>query len=103
MGYFEDAPGAPLFTRITFTNNGGRTVPSLQFSKSGLDWINGDGGPILMEGSSDNNKNKNCYFLGLATWLGQGEIESTGLNQWDAIYGATTSNSPGGSDIFYAE
>ncbi|MBI2844110.1 MAG: hypothetical protein HYX78_11980 [Armatimonadetes bacterium] len=103
--YASQAPGGPLFVRITFvTDATGRKVPSLQFSRSGLRvWFWGDDGPIKLDGSQDNSKNKNCYFLGISTIDGTGELEYLGNNTYRAIYGATTSNSPVAPDIFYSE
>ena len=104
IGYAKQAPGGPLFVRITFVDDGtGRTVPTLQFSRDGLSWFMGDDGPVKLDGSKDNVNNKNCYFLGISTIDGTGEMEYLGDNTYRAIYGATTANSPGGMVIFYSE
>ena len=104
LAYARQAPGGPLFVRITFTGDAsGRHVPSLQFSRDGMAWFSGDEGPVLLDGSKDNDKNRNCYFLGISTIDGTGELEYLGNNTYRAIYGATTSNSPGGGDIWYSE
>ena len=103
IGYLQEAPGGPLFVRITFTNSNGRTVPVLQFSRDGLNWWFGTGGNALLEGSSDNNNNTNCYFLGFSTLNGTGQFEYLGNNQWKGIYAATTSNSPLEPAIYYSE
>ena len=104
LAYARQAPGGPLFVRITFTGDAsGRHVPSLQFSRDGMAWFSGDEGPVLLDGSKDNDKNRNCYFLGISTIDGTGEMEYLGNNTYRAIYGATTSNSPGGGDIWYSE
>jgi hypothetical protein len=103
-GYAKQAPGGPLFVRITFTeDNNGRYVPTLQFSRDGMKWTFGDDGPVKLDGSKDNNSNKNCYFLGISTIDGTGELEYLGNNTFRAIYGATTSNSPGGAEIWHSE
>ena len=99
VGYARDPAGVPLFVRISFTDDGtGRAVPALEFSRDGLNWFNGDDGPIKLEGSADNQLNKNCYFLGISTLDGTGELEHVG-----AMYGAATSNSPVAFDIVYSE
>ncbi|WP_150107218.1 hypothetical protein [Pedosphaera parvula] len=104
IGYLNNCPGGRLFMRITFVDNGaGRTVPSMQISRDGLNWDFGANGPLKMEGSTDNLHNKNCYFLGMSTMSGQGPIYFFGGNHWQVLYGATTANSPGGSDILYSE
>lgn len=97
IGYMKEAPGSPLFTRITFTDDGsGRLVPALQFSDDGLYWELCN----TMQGSGDNNLNKNCYFLGISTLNGQGPIEYLGNNTWRAKYAATTCNSSEAPEIF---
>lgn len=102
--YAKQAPGGPLFVRITFTDDGtGRQVPTLQFSRDGIKWFSGDDGPVKLDGSKDNLNNKNCYFLGMSTIDGTGELEYLGNNTFRAIYGASTSNSPGGDDIWTSE
>ena len=104
IGYAKQAPGGPLFVRITFTADGtSREVPSLQFSRDGKSWFWGDEGPVELDGSKDDLNNKNTYFLGLSTLDGTGELEYLGGNTYRAIYAATTSNSPGGGDIWYSE
>jgi hypothetical protein len=104
IGYLYEAPGGPLFVRITFTDDDtGRTVPSMQFSRNGIHWYWGNEGPAKLAGSTDNNRNKNCYFLGLSTLNGTGQLEYLGNYKWKAFYAASTSNSPGGSDIYYSE
>lgn len=102
--YAKQAPGGPLFVRITFTDDGtGRQVPTLQFSRDGMDWFWGDDGPVKLDGSKDNANNKNCYFLGISTINGTGELEYLGNNTFRAIYGASTANSPGGEEIWTSE
>jgi len=105
IAYAKQAPGGPLFVRITFTDDGtGRQVPSLQFSRDGLSWIWGDDGPVKLDGSKDNSLNKNCYFLGISTINGTGELEYPGDNTFRAIYGASTINSPDNSaNIWFSE
>ncbi|MGO9112038.1 MAG: PEP-CTERM sorting domain-containing protein [Thermoguttaceae bacterium] len=104
IGYCQNAPGGPLLLNITFSDDAtGRAVPSLQFSRNGTDWFWGDGGPVLLAGSTDNNHNENCYFLGISTLDGLGQIQYLGNNTYEAIYGASTANSPVSPDIWYSE
>lgn len=104
IGYCRQAPGGPIFCRISFASDStGRMVPSLEFSRDGLVWTMGSDGPVLLAGSTDNSRNRNCYFLGMSTLYGQGMIQYLGNNTYRAIYGATTCNSPGGDDIWYSE
>lgn len=104
IGYAKQAPGGPLFVRITFSADPtGRQVPSLQFSRNGLNWFWGDEGPVLLDGSKNVSSNKNSYFLGLSTLDGLGEIEYLGNNQYRAIYAASTSNTPIAPEIFFSE
>lgn len=104
LAYAKQAPGGPLFIRITFAHDRtGRAVPTLQFSRDGLNWFWGDGGPVKMAGSTDNDRNKNCYFLGICTINGTGELEHLGNGRYHAYYAASTSNSPVAPDIFFSE
>jgi len=104
LAYAKQAPGGPLFVRITFVaDKTGRKVPSLQFSRDGMEWFVGDDGPVKLDGSKDDADNKNCYFLGLSTIDGTGELEYLGDNTFRAIYGASTSNSPTAPAIFKSE
>lgn len=99
IGYLKEASGGPVFVRITFTDNDAktRTVPALQYSKDGLDWSEVTN---ILQGSSDNKNNKNCYFLGMATIDGRGALEYLGNNTWRALYAATTSDTPVAPEIF---
>ncbi|MHB9035438.1 MAG: hypothetical protein ACYC64_02135 [Armatimonadota bacterium] len=109
VGWISDVNGAPLLLRITFADNGaGRTVPTIMCSRDGLNWYSGNEGAVLLEGSTDNLNNKNCYFLGMGTINGTGELPFYGINSignkvYRVIYGATTSNAPVVMDIFYSE
>lgn len=104
IGYALEAPGGPLFVRITFTEaGGGKTVPTLQFSRDGLSWFYGDDGPALMAGSDDEGRNRNCYFLALSTLDGTGELKRQDGQTYRALYAATTCSSPVAPDIFYSE
>ncbi len=104
VGYAQEAPGGPLFVRITFAGDStGRAVPALQFSRDGRRWTWGRGGPLLLDGSKDNQHNRNCYFLGISTVDGTGRLEYLGGGLWRAIYGATTCNRPVAPEIFWAE
>jgi len=100
IGYLEEAPGGPLFVRITFTEHLGKTVPALQYSEDGLNW---GGITNILEGPANNALNKSTYFLGLSTIEGTGKIEYLGNNTWKAKYAASTSNSPVVPDIYYSE
>jgi hypothetical protein len=103
-GYVREAPGGPLFVRITFAaDDTGRQVPTLQFSRDGLAWFPGDNGPVLLDGSKDEEKNRNCYFLGLSTLDGTGQLERIGEQTCRAIYAASTCNGPGHPDIWFSE
>jgi hypothetical protein len=104
IGYVRDLPGGPLFVRISFTGReDGKTVPSLQFSRDGLNWVWGDAGPTLLAGSEDEGANRNCYFLGLSTLDGTGELEATAPGQYRALYVATTCATSVAPEIFDAE
>lgn len=105
IGYMKNAPGGPLFIRISFINDGtGRMVPTLQFSRDGLAWQWGVESAFELHGSDDPNS-RNCYFLGLSTINGAGELEQSDTQglQYTAIYGASTSNSAVAPDIFYSD
>ncbi len=105
LGYLKQAPGGPLFVRITFTYapKQKRTVPSLQFSRDGLHWNFGAGEPVKLAGSKDNEHNQGCWFLGLSTLDGTGELPYLGHNTWRTLYAATTCSSPVAPDIFHSE
>lgn len=102
IGYADNAPGGRVFVRITFTADPtGRQVPTIELSRDGLSWIQQPGAPQLA-GSTDNDLNPNCYFLGLST-VEHGRLEQIGPRTYRAIYGATTAQAPGGLPIFYSE
>ena len=107
IGYADEAPGGRMFFRITFTDNGRkRTVPTLQLSRDGLNWVTGlaDGlGRPLLAGSLDEKDNRNSYFLGMSTIDGTGRMECLGKGKFRAFYGATTSNGPGQPHIWKSE
>jgi len=106
LAYCKQAPGGPLFVRITFTTDPvvDRHVPSLQFSRDGLQWSHGAPGQVvLLAGSTNEDKNRNCYFLGLSTLDGTGELEYLGDDTYRALYVPTTSNTPVAMEIFLAE
>jgi len=98
MAYANRTSAGRIFVRITFTTNTAlkREVPCLQFSRDGLSWW----GSVMLEGSKDTAKNRNCYFLGISTLDGTGELERIGKNTYRALYGATTCNSPVTMEIF---
>ncbi len=104
VGYARQAPGGPLFVRITFVaDDTGRTLPTLQFSRDGIAWTYGDEGPVLLDGSDDDADNCNCYFLALSTLDGIGELEYLGRNTYRALYAATTCSAPVAPQIFHSE
>lgn len=105
MGYARQAPGGPVFVRITFgADPSGRHVPLLQLSRDGMRWTSSSvEGPLFLAGSTDNANNPNCYFLGLSTLDGTGELEHMGGGRFRAIYGATTAKTPVAPEIFYSE
>lgn len=96
IGYLKEAPGGPVFVRITFDGSD-TTVPALQFSADGLNWsdVSND-----LQGPAKNQSNNSCYFLGLSTLDGKGALQYLGNNTWAAKYAATTCNSPVQPDIF---
>jgi hypothetical protein len=102
IGYADEAPSGRMFFRITFTGNKeGRTVPTLQLSRDGLNWFGGD--KPMLASTMNNKNNKNVYFLGLSTIDGTGKIERLKDGRFHALYGATTCNGPGQPDIWFAE
>lgn len=100
MGYLKEAPGGPIFIRIPSIQSGSRKVPAFQFSRNGLTWYDHH---LDLEGSDDNNLNQNCYFCGISTLSGTGQLEYCGNNQWKGLYAATTCNSSVRPDIFNSE
>jgi len=107
IGYADEAPGGRLFLRITFTSNADRrAVPTFQLSRDGLNWkvaqAVGLARPQLA--SSRNGKdNENMYFLGFSTIDGTGKMHCLGGGRFHALYGASTSNSPGQPAIWHSE
>lgn len=107
VGYADEAPGGRMFFRITFTwSKDGRTVPTFQLSRDGLNWTTAraDGlvRPQLASSRNDKN-NKNVYFLGMSTIDGTGKMEHLGDGKFHVLYGATTANSPGHPGIWFSE
>ncbi len=105
MAYARQAPGGPVFVRITFGEDpSGRQVPMLQLSRDGMRWVASSAqGPLFLDGSKDNADNPNCYFLGISTLDGTGELEYMGSGRFRAVYGATTSKTPVAPEIFRSE
>ena len=99
IGYLKQTDGDPIFVRITFADYDGRLVPALQYSTNGLSW---SGIINYLAGSTDNNNNKNCYFMGFSTINGTGEMIYEGNNTWSFLYAATTSNSPVQPEIWHS-
>jgi hypothetical protein len=65
-------------------------------------YFNDDGGPILLDGSHDKTLYQNCYFLGISTINGTGELEYLGHDTYRAIYGDCTCNSPTVPEIWHS-
>lgn len=105
IGYIRNVGGAPLFLRVTFTNDkSGRSVPSMQLSRDGLEWqMDGADGPALLAGSTDPKEYKNCYFLGMSTIDGTGEIQKISANTYRVLYGGTCAETPVAPEIFKSE
>lgn len=105
IAYANLTPAGRIFARITFVSDAKteRRVPCLQFSHDGLIWSFGNDGRALLEGSHNDDRNTNCYFLGLSTINGTGELQSAGTNRYRFIYGATTCNTPVAPEIFHSE
>ena len=107
IGYADEAPGGRVFVRITFTGTpSGRTVPTFQLSRDGLNWVtaasDGQARPQLAA-STDEKDNKNVYFLGMSTIDGTGRMDSLGGGKFRCLYGASTSNGPGQPGIWRSE
>ncbi|HEX8906806.1 MAG TPA: hypothetical protein VF771_18290 [Longimicrobiaceae bacterium] len=101
IGYAQEAPGGPLFVRISFFVQGdGRMTPCLHFSRDGLAWTDGDAGRVNLEGSDNAADFRNCFFLGMSTRDGTGRLETLGNNQFDLLYGATTGSGPASPEIY---
>lgn len=110
IGYISDFDGCGnrLFLRISFKDyedeKGVRTCPFLQLSHDGINW---EGSEVILACTDISDpiasRNKNAYFLGFATVDGTGEIEKTSDGRYKLMYYATTSNSPGGGEIWHAE
>ncbi|MEM7681262.1 MAG: dockerin type I domain-containing protein [Planctomycetota bacterium] len=106
IGYFHDEAGEVMLVRISFTENDlGRQVPTLEFSRDGLVWTQGDQGAIELPGSQDNNLNQNTYFLGFSTIDGTGQLEEVAPGRFKLLYGASTANgsTAENNDIFHSE
>lgn len=111
IGYISDydGKGNRLFLRITFADyseNGSakktHTVPTLQFSHDGINWVNSD---IRMAGTDMNEINErkrpNIYFLGFSTVNGTGEIAKTPDGKgYEFFYIGCTSTAPVAPAIF---
>jgi hypothetical protein len=105
IAYTNRTRAGRMFLRITFVTDPKtkRKVPCLQFSRDGLNWTFGADGLALLEGSRNDDRNTNCYFLGLSTIDGTGQLQSAGTNRYQAIYGATTCRMPVAPEIFHSE
>jgi hypothetical protein len=84
----------------------------MQCSRDGINWYWGDSGVApLWEGSSDTNQNPNCWFAGISTLNGTGQLPSGGVNTageniYPVSYCATTCIEPLGppaGNIYYSE
>jgi len=85
----------PIYVRTTHVAANGRRVPALQYSLDGLTWQT----MSLLKGSEDMEYNKNCYFVGMSTINGTGQIkyigkDANGNDQWKIYYACTTANDP---------
>lgn len=110
LGYINDydGNGNRLFLRITFTElkdeDGSRMVPTLYWSTDGLRFFSTN---ITLAGAAVTDPitehNHNCYFLGMFTKNGTGEIPKNEDGSVSLLYLATTSNESAGTSIFYAE
>ena len=103
MGVANEAPGGHLYVRISFcTGSNGYWVPSLEFSRDGLNWTYGSNGPVQMDGSDDTFYNYNCYNLGFSLINGV-NFEYLGSNTFRALYFSSTSIDAGLTYIWYSE
>jgi hypothetical protein len=105
VGYIRDAGGAPLYTRITgLEHPDGRWVPSLQFSRDGLNWqlgMLGSGAPLLLPGSeTEDPRFQLLFFFGMSTLDGTGEWEEVSPGVYRVVFSATAGNT---SSIFDSE
>jgi len=105
-GIAAEAPGGPLFVRIslspdpndpTFAN---RWSPSLEFSRDGQTFTIGDG-PAHMAGITDMVYNKNLWCFGMSQIDGI-KLEYQGNNTWHAFWAASSSNDSW-TYVFYSE
>jgi len=128
MGVCNEAPGGHLYARISFTNRTDdswydsahsryvyRWVPSMEFSRDGINWTYGSNGPVLMDGlqfdeSLDSvtypyNRNKQSFNMGFSLINGI-NFEYLGSNTFRAIYfgseGSPDPYDPNGG-VFYSE
>lgn len=102
-GWLKLDDGKTVFIHITLLDQGGRTVPAIQFSEDGLKW---SGNSMILAGSDNTNSPantyKNVYFAGFSTLNGTGEIERLEDGRYRFIYGGCTSATPVAPDIFYS-
>lgn len=111
IGYINDydGKGNRLFVRISFAeySEGGsakktHTVPTLQFSHDGINWVNSD---LRMAGTDmtelHERKRPNIYFLGFSTINGTGEIAKAADGKgYEFFYVGCTSTAPVSPAIF---
>jgi hypothetical protein len=95
IAYCAEAPGGPLLTRITWIADAtGRQVPTLMFSRNETAWTYGDGAPIHLAGSTDNQNNSSNWFMAMSTLDGTGQVEYLGDNTYRLFYVTTTCKIP---------
>ena len=110
MDYTTDENGDRIFLRITFFDSeekDGKTYarPTLFLSRDGLHFTSSPDCVLAGVDVTDERtkNNRNMHFLGLVTLDGTGEIPRSEDGTYALMYLSTTSNSPGGLDIFKAE
>jgi len=98
IGIANESPGGHLYARISFvvigTSPNDQWIPSMEFSRDGINWTYGSNGPVQMDGGTDDNlNNKRCFNLGMSLIDGI-RFEYLGNNTFRAIYLASTGSSP---------
>lgn len=96
---YGDTEGAErIFFRITHAaSEEGKRPPAIQVSADGLKWSPPN---VLLAGCEED---LGCFFLGLSTIDGTGQLERMDDGSFHALYGATTSESAVAPEIFWSE
>lgn len=106
IGYADLPDGSRLFVRVTFITDPDRqdgTIPVLQFSLDGLQWLHQIEYMLRLEGSDHADTFRNCYFLGLATLDGRGPLpRDDDSGEIRTFYAATTAATPVAPEIFHS-